>query len=129
MKIFLLLRGTGRDLSRLPGVRWLYSVGPYSNYLVQVCCHVSISSQYVTISLALASAVLSIDPIFRLQAFWFECVLRENGLAIMPMTTSKVSSAALHLLAIACIMLVAVQMTEAARELEDGVRGVLLNRE
>jgi hypothetical protein len=90
---------------------------------------VSISSQYVTISLALASAVLSIDPIFRLQAFWFECVLRENGLAIMPMTTSKVSSAALHLLAIACIMLVAVQMTEAARELEDGVRGVLLNRE
>jgi hypothetical protein len=47
----------------------------------------------------------------------------------MPMTTSKVSSAALHLLVIACIMLVAVQMTEAARELEDSGGGILLNRE
>ncbi len=90
---------------------------------------VTVSSQSLTISLALTSALLSIDPVFRLQAFCFECVLRQNGLAIMPMTTSKVSSAALHLLAIACIMLVAVQMTEAARELEDRVGGILVNRE
>jgi len=89
----------------------------------------TVSSQSLTISLALASALLSIDPVFRLQAFWFECVLRENGLATITMSTSKVSAAALHLLAIACIMLVAVQMTDAARELEDGVGGVLLNRE
>ncbi len=85
----------------------------------------TVSSQYLTISLALASALLSIHPVFRLQAFLFECVLRQNGLAINPMTTSKISSAALHLLAIACIMLVAVQMTEAARELEDRVGGIL----
>jgi hypothetical protein len=56
-------------------------------------------------------------------------VLRENDLTIMAMTTFKVSTAVLHLMAIACIMLVAVQVTEAARELEDGVGGVLLNRE
>ncbi len=63
----------------------------------------------------------------RLQVFWFECLLRENGLAIMTRTTFKVSTAALHLLAIACIMLVVVQVTEAARELDDGVGGVLVN--
>jgi hypothetical protein len=45
-------------------------------------------------------------------------------LAIMTMTTFKVSTAAVHLLAIACIMLVVVQVTEAARELDDGVGGV-----
>ncbi|CAK9858260.1 unnamed protein product [Sphagnum jensenii] len=45
----------------------------------------------------------------------------------MTMTTFKVSTAALHLLAIACIMLVVVQVTEAARELDDGVGGVLVN--
>jgi hypothetical protein len=50
-------------------------------------------------------------------------------LAIMAMTTSKVSSAALHLLAIVCIMLVVVQVTEAARELDDGVGALLVNRE
>jgi hypothetical protein len=61
--------------------------------------------------------------------FWFECLLRENGLAIMTMTTFKVSTVALHLLAIACIMVVVVQVTEAARELEDGVGGVLVNRD
>ncbi len=81
----------------------------------------TVSSQSLTISLALESAPLSIDPVLRLQAFWFECVLRENGLAIMTMSTSKAFTSAVHLLAIACIMLVAVQMTEAARELEDGV--------
>ncbi len=43
------------------------------------------------------------------------------------MTTFKLSTAALHLLAIACIMLVALQVTEAARELDDGVGGVLVN--
>jgi hypothetical protein len=79
--------------------------------------------------LALASVLLCIDPVFRLQVFWFECLLTENGLASMTMTTFKVSTAALHLLAIACIMLVVVQVTEAARELEDGVGGVLVNRE
>ncbi|CAK9237892.1 unnamed protein product [Sphagnum troendelagicum] len=47
----------------------------------------------------------------------------------MTMTTFKVSTAALHLLAIACIMLVVVQVTEAARELDDGVGGVLVNGE
>jgi hypothetical protein len=51
MKIFHFLRGTGRNLSRLPGVRWLYSVGPYSNYLVQVCCHVSIKTHKFSQSL------------------------------------------------------------------------------
>ncbi len=50
-------------------------------------------------------------------------------MAIMTMTTFKVSTSAVHLLAIACIMLVVVQVTEAARELEDGVGGVLVNRE
>ncbi len=45
----------------------------------------------------------------------------------MTMTTFKVSTAAVHLLAIACIMLVVVQVTEAARELDDGVGGVLVN--
>ncbi|CAK9206003.1 unnamed protein product [Sphagnum troendelagicum] len=45
------------------------------------------------------------------------------------MTTFKLSTAALHLLAIACIMLVVVQVTEAARELDDGVGGVLVNGE
>ncbi len=90
---------------------------------------VNINAQFLTISLALASALLSIHPVFRLQVFWFECLLRENALAIMTMTTFKVSTAALHLLAIACIMLVVVQVTEAARELEDGVGGVLVNRE
>jgi hypothetical protein len=79
--------------------------------------------------LALASALLSSHPVFRLQVFWFECLLRENGLAIMTMATFKVSTAAVHLLAIACIMLVVVQVSEAARELDDGVGGVLLNRE
>jgi hypothetical protein len=79
---------------------------------------------------ALASALLSIHPVFRLQVFWFECLLRENALAIMTMTTFKVSTAALRLLAIACILLVVVQVTEAARELDDGVGGVLvMNRE
>ncbi|CAK9882273.1 unnamed protein product [Sphagnum jensenii] len=47
----------------------------------------------------------------------------------MTMTTFKVSTTALHLLAIACIMLVVVQVTEAARELDDGVGGVLVNGE
>ncbi|KAH8952943.1 hypothetical protein BDL97_09G111400 [Sphagnum fallax] len=47
----------------------------------------------------------------------------------MAMTTFKVSTAPLHLLAIACIMLVVVQVTEAARELDDGVAGVLVNGE
>ncbi len=47
----------------------------------------------------------------------------------MAMTTFKVSAAALHLLAIAFIMLVVVQVTEGARELDDGVGGVLVNRE
>jgi len=79
--------------------------------------------------LALASALPSIDPAFRLQAFGVECVLRENDLAIMPMTTSKVPTATLRLLVIACIMVVAVRVTEAARELDNGVGGILLNRE
>jgi hypothetical protein len=82
-----------------------------------------------TICFALTSALLSIDPVFRLQVFWFECFLRENGLAIITMTTFKVSTGALHLLAIACIMLVVVQVTVAARELENSVGGVLVNRE
>ncbi|CAK9205004.1 unnamed protein product [Sphagnum troendelagicum] len=43
----------------------------------------------------------------------------------MAMTTFKFSAAVLHLVAIACIMLVAVHVTETARELEDGVGGVL----
>ncbi|CAK9861407.1 unnamed protein product [Sphagnum jensenii] len=47
----------------------------------------------------------------------------------MAMTTFKVSTAAIHLLAMACIMLVLVQVTEAARELDDGVGDVLVNRE
>ncbi|CAM6037182.1 unnamed protein product [Sphagnum compactum] len=47
----------------------------------------------------------------------------------MAMTTFKVSTPVLHLLAIACIMLVVVQVTEAARELDDGVGDVLVNRE
>jgi hypothetical protein len=64
-----------------------------------------------------------------LQPFLFECVLTENGSAIMTMTTFKFPIAALHLLAIACIMLVAVQMTDAARELEDGAGDVLLSPE
>jgi hypothetical protein len=109
----------------------------YSIYSVQVCspCEninaqvLTVSSQILTISLSLASALLSIDPVYRLRVFWFECLLRENGLAIMAMTTSKVSSSALHLVAVACIMLVVVQVTEAARELDDGVGGVLVNRE
>jgi hypothetical protein len=51
-------------------------------------------------------------------------------LAIMTMTTFKFSTAALRLLAIACILLVVVQVTEGARELDDGVGGVLvMNRE
>jgi hypothetical protein len=41
----------------------------------------------------------------------------------------QVSTTVLHLVAIACIMLVAVHMTETARELHDGVRGVPRNRE
>ncbi len=45
----------------------------------------------------------------------------------MAKTTFKVSTAALHLLAFACIMLVVVQATEAARELDDKVEGVLVN--
>jgi hypothetical protein len=45
------------------------------------------------------------------------------------MTTFKVSTVGLNLLAIACIMLVVVQVTEAARELDDGVGAVLVNRE
>jgi hypothetical protein len=81
----------------------------------------TVSSQYLTISFALASALLSIDPVFRLQPFLFECAWTENGLAIMTMTTFQFPTAALHLLAIPCIMLMAVQMTDAARELEDGV--------
>ncbi len=89
----------------------------------------TVSSQFLTISLTLASAPLSVDLSIRWQAFWGEWVLRENDLTIMAMTTFKVSTAVLHLVAIACIMLVAVQVTEAARELEDGVGGVLLNRE
>jgi hypothetical protein len=89
----------------------------------------TISSQLLTFSLPLASALLSIHPLYRLQLFWFQCLLRENGLAIMAMTTFKVSSAALHLVAIACIMLVVLHVTEAARELDDGVGGVLVNRE
>jgi len=56
-------------------------------------------------------------------------LLRENDLAIMAMTIFKVPAAALHLLVIACIMLVAVQVTEAARELDHGAGGVLLNRD
>jgi hypothetical protein len=88
-----------------------------------------LSSQVLTISLALASAPLSVDPSFHWQEIWGEWVLSENDLTIMAMTTFKVSTAGLHLVAIACIMLVAVQVTEAARELEDGVGGVLLNRE
>ncbi len=56
--------------------------------------------------------------------------MRENDLAIMAMTIFKVPAAALHLLVIACIMLVvAVQVTEAARELDHGAGGVLLNRD
>jgi hypothetical protein len=65
----------------------------------------------------------------RWQAIWGKCVLSENDLAIMAMTTFKFSAAVLHLVAIACIMLVAVHVTETARELEDGVGGVLRNRE
>ncbi len=89
----------------------------------------TLSSQFLSISLPLASAHLSIHPVYPLRVFWFECLLRENCLAIMAMTTFRVSRAALHLLAIACIMLVVVQVTEAARELDDGVGGVLVNRE
>jgi hypothetical protein len=47
----------------------------------------------------------------------------------MPMTISKVPTATLRLLVIACIMVVAVRVAEAARELDNGVGGVLLNRE
>ncbi|CAK9189638.1 unnamed protein product [Sphagnum troendelagicum] len=47
----------------------------------------------------------------------------------MTMTTFKFPTAALHLLAITCIMLVAVQLTDAARELEDGGGDVVLNRD
>jgi hypothetical protein len=109
----------------------------YSNYLVRVCSPrvninaqlLTLSSQLLTISFALASALLSIHPLFRLQAFCFECLLRENGFAIMTTTTFKVSPAALHLLAIACIMLVVVQATEAARDLDDGVGAVQVIRE
>ncbi len=90
----------------------------------------TVSSQRLTISLPLASALLSIHPVYRLRLFWFQCLLRENGLAIMAMTTFKVSTAALRLaVAIACIMLVVLQVTEAARELDDGVGAVLVNRE
>ncbi len=56
-------------------------------------------------------------------------MLRENDLAIMPMTTSKVTTATLRLLVITCIIVVAVRVTEATRELDNGVGGVLLNRE
>ncbi len=109
----------------------------YSNYSVQVCSPsvninaqvLTVSSQFLSISLPLASALLSIHPVHRLRVFWFQCWLRENGFAIMAMTTFKVSTPVLHLLAIACIMLVVVQVTEAARELDDGVGGVLVNRE
>jgi hypothetical protein len=45
------------------------------------------------------------------------------------MTIFKVPAAALRLLVIACIMLVAVQVTEAARELDHDAGGVLLNRD
>ncbi len=55
--------------------------------------------------------------------------MRETGFAIVTMTTFKVSTAALRLLAMACIMLVVVQVTEAARELDYGVGDVLVNRE
>jgi len=109
----------------------------YSNYSVQVCSPcvyinaqvLTVSSQRLTISLPLASALLSIHPVHRLRLFWFQCLLRENGLAIMAMTTFKVSTAAFHLVAIACIMLVVLQVTEATRELDDGVGAVLVNRE
>ncbi len=50
-------------------------------------------------------------------------------MAILAMTTFKVSTAATHPLAMACIMLVVVQATEAARDLDDGVGDVLVNRE
>ncbi len=53
-------------------------------------------------------------------------MLRENDLAIMAMTIFKVPAAALRLLVIACIMLVAVQVTEAARELDHGAGGELV---
>jgi hypothetical protein len=80
--------------------QWLSCAGvlPCVNKYAQILV---VSSQFLTVSLALASALLSIDPAFRLQAFWFACVLRENCLAIMTMTTFKVPTAALHLLAIA----------------------------
>jgi hypothetical protein len=106
----------------------------YSNYFVRVCSPcVNINAQLLKLSsqslCRSRPPLLSIHPVFRLQVFSFECLLRENGLAIMTMTTFKVSTAALHLLAIACIMLVVVQVTEAARELDDGVGGVLVNGE
>ncbi len=137
MKISLFRQSTGLDLSRWRKLKWVYSVAPSSNYLVQLCSPrvnkntqiLTVSSQCLTISSALVSTLLSIDPLFRLQPFLFECVLTENGLAIMTTTTFKFPTAALHLLAIACIILVAVQMTDAAREPEDGVGGVLLSPE
>jgi hypothetical protein len=90
----------------------------------------TVSSQFLAISLALASGPPSTDLAFRLQVLGGECVLlRENDLAIMATTIFKVPAAALHLLVIACIMLVAVQVTEAARELDHGAGGVLLNRD
>ncbi len=42
-------------------------------------------------------------------------------MAIMAMTTFKFSTVVHHLVAIACVMLVAVHVTETAHELEDGV--------
>ncbi len=113
------------------------AVWVYSNYLVQVCSPcvninaqvLTVSSQFLTISFALASALLSIHPLFRLQVFCFEWLLRESGFSIVTMTTFKVSTTALHLLAMACIMLVVVQATEAVRDLDDGVGDVLVNRE
>jgi branched-subunit amino acid transport protein AzlD len=55
--------------------------------------------------------------------------LKENDLAIMAMKIFKLPAAVLLLLVVACIMQVAVQVTEAARELDDDdiVGGALLS--
>jgi hypothetical protein len=51
MKIFLFRQGTGLDLSRFRSLNWVYNVGPSTNYLVQLCSHVSIKSHIFSQSL------------------------------------------------------------------------------
>lgn len=84
------------------------------------------SSQFLTLSVR-RSHPLTLPPLFRrsfaCKAFTGDCFLKENDLAIMAMKIFKLPAAVLLLLVIACIMLVAVQVTEAARELDDDIVG------